>query len=239
MDLTSSLSFYCPRNMRTCAMTIDLNNTDALNKKKITSSIDSFDTKLFTLSLQRPKFIPKQMYEHKNSFVYYHIGDINEHSEEKFDNLITHKAFKSSVPYPKIEERLKLHLLPKEDYFAHRPMKKSGKIKIESDIKYLDDKILKEEIKKSKKENYINENFLLIKEHLENSKTIIKDNSISHSSNEEDVFAINRPKFVTKLFEKYNYDDLQCKNQGHNLKYSAQRNLNYSVIKSVYNKFIY
>ena len=132
-----------------------------------------------------------------------------------------------------------MHLLPKEDYFAHRPMKKSGKIKIESETKYLDDKLLKEEIKRTKKEIYINENFLLIKEHLENSKTIIKDNSISHSSNEEDVFAIKRPKFVTKLFEKYNYNDLQCKHQGQNIKYSAQRNLNYSVIKSVYNKFIY
>ena len=239
MDLSSSLSFYYPRNMRTCAMTIDLNNTEALNKKKIASSIDSFDTRLFAVSLQKPKFIPRQMYEAKNSFVFYHIGDINEHSEEKFDNLITHKAFKSSVPSPRIEERPKMHLLPKEDYFAHRPMKKSGKIKIESEIKYLDDKLLKEEIKRTKKENYINENFLLIKEHLENSRTIIKDNSISHSSNEEDVFAIKRPKFVTKLFEKYNYNELQCKHQGQNIKYSAQRNLNYSVIKSVYNKFIY
>ena len=222
-------------------MTIDLNDTEALNKKKITTAIDSFDTKLFTLSLQKPKFIPKHIYEDNNSFVYYHIGDINEHNEEKFDNLITHKAFKSSVPIPRIEERPKMDMIPKEDYYAHRPIKKSGKIKIESEIKYLDDKTLKEEIQeiKVKKANYINENFLLIKENLENSKTIIKDNSISHSSNEEDVFTIRRPKFVTKLFEKYNYNEIRCKTQKNDLKYSAQRNLNYSVIKSVYNKFIY
>ena len=53
----------------------------------------------------------------------------------KIDNLITHKVFKSSVPSPKMEERPK-HLLPKEDYFVHRPIKMSGKIKIESDIQY-------------------------------------------------------------------------------------------------------
>ena len=70
MEITSSLNFEKPNNMKTCSITLNLNNNEELIKKRIKTDIDNFDLKLFPISLQKPKYIPKLLSNPKDSFVY-------------------------------------------------------------------------------------------------------------------------------------------------------------------------
>lgn len=242
MEITSSLNFEKPENMKTCSITLDLNNNEELIKKRIKTDIDNFDLKLFPMSLQKPKYIPKMIPNSKDSFVYF-IGDtINpKYQGEKFDILITHPVFKSKIIEPKIGHRYKLEINPKEDYFAYKPIKKSGKIKIENEEKFLDEKILREEIQKIKRaNNFIKENEGKTN-NMHNSSISQSDNSslLSGFSQNQDDYRLltKRPLFVEKLFAKYDYDQIPF-NVTKKRKGSAQRYLNLSVIQNVYNRIV-
>lgn len=242
MEITSSLNFEKPNNMKTCSITLNLNNNEELIKKRIKTDIDNFDLKLFPISLQKPKYIPKLLSNPKDSFVYV-IGDTfhPNYQGEKFDNLITHPVFKSKIIEPKIGHRYKLDINPKEDFFAHKPIKKSGKIKIENEEKFLDEKILREEIQKIKKTSNFTQEIAGKTNNMHNSSISQSDNSslISGISQNQDDYRllIKRPLFVEKLFAKYDYDQIPL-NVTKKRKGSAQRYLNLSVIQNIYNRVV-